>query len=326
MVRAVNVALAHGWRSDGLHAHPEAWTHESVHLLSPDGQVRLDVHRFLPSNWLAGTARSAALSRGLWQRARQVNWQGVPALRLHPLDEVVVAIALGRCWGGDRGGLKGADYLDLELLCRHYGLQAAELAAHAAHLGATQTWKAFWQLCNPLQGQLELRPAVTAPLLQAAAARDGVKRRPQVLGRLRRVLELAPYLFTGLGDMLRAMWAVRRGGDPRTHLQGWTPATAVHIRLSLPQVNRTVSAVRLLTRWLHPRQKREGVCVPRAYATYRALRRLGYPAVFVSGVARSGAGVTGHAWVESDRGPLDAYGEPFNRRQFRVLFQWPPQD
>ncbi|PTA67925.1 hypothetical protein C8263_10890 [Deinococcus arcticus] len=323
VTRAVQVALAHGWHSDGLHAWPRLWTHETAHLYSPDGQVRLDVHRFLPSHQAAGTARSAAITRGLWQRARVVDWAGQPTLRLHPLDEAVVALALGRCWGGDRGGLKAADYLDLEVLQRRHALREDELRAHAARLGARHTWAAFQALCNPARAQLELRPGHTRARLLAGAARDGVRPPPALGGRVQRALTLAPFLASGLGDMLGAMWAVRQGGDPRTHLRAWTPPTPVHTGLNVARRDGVVSAARLWSRWLHPRQKREGVCVPRAYATYRALRRAGYPAVFVSGVARRGAQLSSHAWVEGPRGPLEEYGEPFNRQHFRVLFQVP---
>ncbi|MVN86687.1 lasso peptide biosynthesis B2 protein [Deinococcus sp. HMF7620] len=322
VTRAVHLALARGWRSDGQHAWPENWTHESAHLYSPDGQVRLDIHRFVLSTAYVPVSRSVQLTTGLWQRARAVDWEGVPVLRPSPADELVLTLALGRCWGGDLGGLKPADYLDLACLLPH-GPSEETLTAHAAQLGAAHTWAAFRRLCDPARRTLELRPAQTRAEVVPAAAHDGVQSRPHPWRKVRRAWTLAPHLAAALPDVLRAAAAVRRGGDPRTHLAGWTPPVTVQTRLHGPQLDGPVSAARLLTHWLHPRQRRDGVCVPRAYATYQALRRLGHPAVFVSGVARSGAGVTGHAWIEDDRGTLELYGEPFNRQHFQVLFETP---
>ncbi len=74
----------------------------------------------------------------------------------------------------------------------------------------------------------------------------------------------------------------------------------------------------------YPRQKRRGICVPRAYASYRSLRRSGHPVRFVSGVAAGPSGVYGHAWIEDDWGHIEAYNEPDNRRRFRELFSFPP--
>ncbi|MFD2610439.1 lasso peptide biosynthesis B2 protein, partial [Deinococcus taklimakanensis] len=78
-------------------------------------------------------------------------------------------------------------------------------------------------------------------------------------------------------------------------------------------------------RVLYPRQEKRGTCLPRAYATYHALRRYGHPAIFVSGVTRTPKGVTGHAWVEDDRGIMETYGEPLVRLRFTETFRVPGQ-
>ncbi|NTY01640.1 lasso peptide biosynthesis B2 protein [Deinococcus sp. JMULE3] len=323
VTRAVHLALARGWRSDGLHARPQHWNHETAHLLSPGGLARLDVHRFMPSNTYAGAARAAAITRGLWQRARPTAWEDLTVLRPHPLDEVVVVLALGRSWGGDRGGLKGADLLDLHLLRTRHRLTDGQLDAHAHRIGASATWGAFRDLCSP-GPQQDLRPDVTRPRIQAAMRRDGLRTDLRFL-HLRKRAGRVPALLRRLPGALRAVlwavWAVRRGGDPRGHLASCPQARPVHLP---PEAQLDViSCVRLVTYLLHPRQRRAGVCLPRAYATYRALRRLGHPAVFVSGVARQGGQLLSHAWVEDDRGPLLAYGEPDNRRRFRVALEYP---
>ncbi|WP_034407370.1 lasso peptide biosynthesis B2 protein, partial [Deinococcus sp. RL] len=125
-----------------------------------------------------------------------------------------------------------------------------------------------------------------------------------------------------LPDALAALLAVRAGGDPRRPLARWTPAASAPVRLPLDTLEDVVGAAAWLTRLLYPRSWR-GACVPRAYATYRALRRRGHPVFFISGVARGGGGVHGHAWVEDDRGGFDAFGEPLNRLRFQEVFRFP---
>lgn len=327
VARAAHLALARGWSSDGQHAHPDRWTHETMHLFSPGGHARLDVHRWLIPDWYAGRRRTVTLTRQVWAAARPRDWDGLRVWRPHPTDELVATLAVSRSWGGDTGGLKPADPLDLQRLREHHALTGpagdAQLAARAAELGATHTWAAFAQLCDP--GHLSLDPARTGPVLARALRQDGltpVLRRNWL--RVQRAAFLLPGVPQAAADVLAAMTAVRRGGDPRDHLRRWTPPGPTR-PLDPARLDRAVTNARLITQALHPRQRKVGVCVPRAYATYRALRRLGHPAVFVSGAARHGTQITGHAWVEDTRGIIEIYGEDFNRQAFRVLFTYPPE-
>ena len=339
VTRAAHLALARGWRSDGQHADPQSWTHETMHLYSPGGHVRLDVHRWaVAAATAAGVPRLRDLTAGLWARAKQVDWQGVALRRPHPLDAAVLNLVLARSWGGDSGGVKPADYLDLAVLRRNHDLSDDALRQHARRLGGAATWAAFGEVCDPCRGRLDLEMDRTAPLLAAALARDGLSvRRGRWQGRVATLRRVWPQLVPALLDVAAAWWAIRRGGDPRGHLRRWTPyrrplhRSPLHglngerpvCRLPLGELNSRVTAVNWWTRLLYPRQRRLGVCVPRAYATYRNLRRAGHPAVFVSGAGRRGGAFVAHAWVEDDRGSIELYGEPFNRQRFAVVFSFP---
>ncbi|WP_221090917.1 lasso peptide biosynthesis B2 protein [Deinococcus aquaedulcis] len=321
VTRAVHLALAHGWRSDGLHAAPARWTHECAHLFSPGGHVRLDVHRLALSLLSGSPARVQALTDALWADAEAVDWDGLNIWRPHPRDALVINLALGRQWGADVGGLKPADYADqVQLLSRH-PLSESDLQRRAQELGAGHTWAAFRALCDPGRRQVNL--GGPHPALVRAVRRDGVhRRRARWARQLGRVLPLLRVMVPLLPDVLAAWRALRAGGDPRRHLARWTPAGPPRA-LPLAEVHDVISAARWLTRLLYPRQSRIGTCVPRAYTTYRALRRRGHPAVFVSGVARGAQGVQGHAWVEDVHGLLEAYDEPFNRERFPEVFHFP---
>lgn len=325
--RAAHLALAHGWRSDGQHADPATWHHETMHLYSPGGHVRLDVHRYA-LGLQAGLKpeRARDLTARLWARARPLDWDGVPVRLPCARDAAVLSLALGRSWGGDSGGLKPADYLDLQVLAARHGLTPAALAAHARRLGAAHTWAAFLRVCDPWGATLVLDPARTRPVIRSGLRGDGLHARMgrwrERLGHLRRVWPLLP---ESLLDALAARGATARGRDPRDHLRRWTPPAQPLRRLSLREIQDRIMVVGWWTWVLYPRQRRRGVCVPRAYASYRSLRRGGHPVRFISGVAPGVGGVHGHAWIEDDRGAVEAYGEPGNRRRFRELFSFPAE-
>ncbi|GGL05145.1 lasso peptide biosynthesis B2 protein [Deinococcus radiotolerans] len=319
--RAVQVARQLGWQSDRLEDAPDhrLWLHESTHLFAPDLLVRLDVHRWIVPALYVSAARAAALTTGLWQRARPTDWEGLRILRPDPRDEILLALVANRAWGGDHGALKAADYLDLERLGRH--VTPTALAEHARHLGLTHTWTAFQGLCDPARRALTLDPARTQPVLLRALRGDGGRTRRTWQERAQRVATLLPALPGAALDVAWAAWAVRRGGDPRAHLAR-CPGPATRRPVTPDVLDRLLTVTRHVTKLTHPRQGREGICVPRAYASYRALRRAGHPVRFVSGVARHGGALLSHAWVEDHLGPMDTYHEPRNRAVFRPLLEF----
>ncbi|GGO39192.1 hypothetical protein GCM10008949_46900 [Deinococcus humi] len=332
LTRAVHIALAHGWRSDGFHALPGQWTHESGRLMGQ--HTRIDLHRFALA-WFGGPHHRRpqdqvrSITQQVWARALRVDWSGIPIWRPHPEDAVVVNVALARQWGNDVGHLKAADYPDTRLLMSKYGLTWDALAARAQSLGGPNTWAAFRSVCDPERHSFAWN-SPTLWRLKTAAQRDGhhtlrarwftwwfpwsVAWRPR-LRKLTRLPGLLP-------DVLAAWQAVRAGGDPREHLDRWTPIPPGRT-VSAAAVMDIVAGVRVLTKLFYPRQSLRGTCVPRAYATYRALRRRGFPAVFISGVHRDEQGIQGHAWIEELHAPLKNYGEPLNHLRFKEMLRYP---
>ncbi|MFC4639492.1 lasso peptide biosynthesis B2 protein [Deinococcus hohokamensis] len=320
--KAVHLALALGWRSDGQHAQPARWTHECAHLFSPGGNVRLDVHRFVVAWKVGSPRRTQRLTQAIWEQAHCLDWHGVRLWRPAPVDAALINVVLGRCWGGDAGGLKPADYADLRVLMRTHGLTPAHLEGRARSLGALHTWQAFRQVCDPTRSCFLFGQPETSQVLLCGVRRDGhhprrllwLVRAYSLPARLRWMPRLLP-------DVLQAFLALRRGGNPQTPLHRWSrPASR---RLPPAVLGEVMGAVAWWTRLLYPRQSRRGTCVPRAYATYRALHRLGHPAVFCSGVARTPSGVQGHAWIEDEWGEIEVYGEPLVRQRFREVFRFP---
>ncbi len=320
------VAQRLGWREDGLAGRSAEWTHEIAHFYSPDGQVRLDVHRYV-TGWQTGPSGQARrLTRALWEASEPVLLDGVSARR-PAWNDCALQLVLGRSWTEDDGRYKPADYTDLEALAGCPGVTPTGLSRRAAQLGAAHTWRAFLAGCDPWRGHFEYQSGIRARLIRRAALLDGAAL--PTVSRLRRARRL-PRLLWRMGLALPDVLAVRRSlkagaADPRQLVRQMKGADVS--RSSLPlrsaQIEAITAGVRWLTRLFYPRSP--GICVPRSLATYRALHRRGFPAVYVSGVRRSEEGsVEGHAWVEGPDGPLEAYGETTNRFLFQVLFEERP--
>lgn len=318
----LEVAQGLGWKDDGMSGRPDEWLHEIAHLYSPDGQVRLDVHRYVTA-WIAGPSGQARrLTRAIWE-ASEPEMLDELLVRRPSWDDCALNLVLGRSWSGDRGEYKPADYTDLEALAERPGVTTSSLERRAKALGALHTWRAFLAGCDPWRNHFEYGSAVRSALVWRAAWRDGAAW-PLSL-RLTQASRLPGALWSMglvLPDVLVARRSLQvRGADPRElvrQMAGVAPAK--NAAASEQQVHAVIKGVNWLTRLIYPNSP--GVCVPRSLATYRALRRLGFPAVYVSGVHRNAHGVIeGHAWVEGPQGPIEAYGEPTNRWVFQTVFE-----
>lgn len=311
--QAVELAEGLGWKSDGFHEQPETWTHETAHLTSPQG-LRIDVHRWAVS--AVPPLHNVPLTTALWRRAEVRYLEGTPVYVLPPA-EALCLLSAHRSWGGDAGELKAADWTDTALLLER--TTPAAVRQTASELGLPHTWNAFEQALRQTSRE------VARLLLLQARREDGVQSSAGFLNRVR----LASWKGTVQRSprYVRDLWHAHRcyqaGRDPRPTLATWEASSAG--TMTEAEVTNAVIDLRRLTRVLYPRQAQRGLCLPRALVIYRVLRRRGYPAVFVSGIAASGQGVAGHAWVESPgEHSLPAYGEPLNRARFRELFRYPP--
>jgi Uncharacterised nucleotidyltransferase/Transglutaminase-like superfamily len=316
-------ALHLGWRDDGYSQQPAIWTHEMAHFTSPDGQVQLDVHRSLFEGWPGNSRKVQRINSAVWKKARTAQLGGIPVLLPDPHDQVLTGLALGRSWTMDRGHLKPTDYPDLKaLICRHR-LTPEGLAKRAAELGVGHTWAAYLQQCDPWRGVFRLGDQRAAATLRWAARRDGQHRRLvdmfRLLARLPRLPRMLLRLAWTLPDALAVWRMLRVPGDPRL-LPAAFVLDAGQPLPSHQRVRDLVLSAGRVTHLLYPRS--QGRCVPRSLATYRALLRHGFPAVYVSGVRRTPGGqIEGHAWVEGPEGVLESYGEPLNRHLYKVLFE-----
>ena len=67
---------------------------------------------------------------------------------------------------------------------------------------------------------------------------------------------------------------------------------------------------------------RRDACVPRSLALFSLLTERGYPASFVSGIARQGNQLSGHAWVTIDGKVVPGSGDDEARNRYTENFRY----
>ncbi|GGJ77003.1 hypothetical protein GCM10008939_21360 [Deinococcus aquiradiocola] len=317
VTRAVHLALAHGWRTDEHYADPGRWTHETAHLFSPSGHVRLDVHRFVIS-WTSGPQRHIRqITRSVWQESAVQEWRGLPVRRPSPVDQAVVTLILARTWGGDAGGLKAADYTDLQQLRTNHGLTVQALTDRADAFRARHTVRAFLRVCDPWRGAFTLgeptarRTLLRGPLLDGRFTLGDVwmTRLCALPDRAAQMNRVFPHVRAGLQD-------ARRGDSPGStpHVRHASSPLRHAERLSLE------AAGRWLTRLHRPWRPLGALHRERAYVTFRILREAGDDVDLVLGQSPQ-TGQT-RVWIEDRHGIPDWYGDPRPTRNFREVKRW----
>lgn len=314
VTRAVHLALARGWRTDGQSADPRLWTHETAHLFSPSGHTRIDLHRFIVS-WTAGSQRrTREVTRQVWQRSRSQSWQGVTVRRPDALDQAVATLILARTRGGDTGGLKPADDTDLAQLKRNHGLTEAAPLRRARTLDGTHTVQEFLKVCNPWRQVFDFGEPQTRRILRLAPMRDGVLT-PLDLWRTRLFvlperLKLMPRVLTQVRAGLRH---ARTGDAAQTR--------TVRLEVNPPPTVALVAAGRWVMRLHRPGVPRDALHREYAFVTFHILRARSVEVFLVKG--RDPQSGESHFWIEDLRGVPDWYGDARVARSHPEVQRWP---
>ncbi|MFI5281250.1 MAG: lasso peptide biosynthesis B2 protein, partial [Gemmatimonadales bacterium] len=253
------------------------------------------------------------------------EWAGTRVRIPHPADAFLLGLAVNRLHGDEFGGLKPSDAEDARLLLEQPGMSLERLEERARHLGCARTLATFMRWLRRSSANAPYRPSALERLIARLRCVGECGYLPRLIPLIR--LSRAPALLIDMvraaPDIQHARRALSGSTDIRTTLASLAPAQPVgqsHIR----ERRRIIRAIRWAYRLL-PLGPAAGDCLPRAVATWAALRRRGWDVTLVTGVARSGSADGGHAWVEDAPGQIiPEWGEPVNTIRFAETFRWPP--
>ncbi|GEM44747.1 lasso peptide biosynthesis B2 protein [Deinococcus cellulosilyticus] len=304
MARARDLAAGLGWqvlfdaqRDRGFSVH------ESLGLISPSHNIKLDVHHALLKHPKPFERRALDMQRLLEPCMEHFDWEGVQVRMLGLADTAIVPLMLHRAWYRDRWNLKRFDYLDLNLL-REAGLTREALLERAKVLGCQTTVELFLQRCDPWQKVLDLKPLDATKLdlwRRQISPERGYSEHQGQQARTGLILGYTPYLvrnvLRGTGWVLKAALVLQK----QQTLQELCNHVVLR-RTSQPDFSQihkarvgVLGASKLLAYF--PRGN-SGMCVLRALAALWWLRSAGVDAELVSGVRNDGGKIKGHAWIE----------------------------
>jgi len=323
---ALRLALALGWRRRIYPRRVGAADGGALFdLYRPGGAAQLDVHHLLVPAARWWQRRQRTITAGVWARSELREWEGTAVRVPHPLDAIVVNLAIERAVADAARGLKPHDAIDLALLMERGAATRQDVRNHARELGCPRTLALLLRRCEPaLDPTIPPKPSPAGRLAwQAVGAWEGgFLHVPLPLLRVFRAPALAWDIATVLPLLVRVRRALRRHRDVRAVLAGLTPAP-MSGRGSLRKRWRTLRAIHWAFKLL-PLGPAEGACLPRALAMYAALGRQGWTVAFVSGVKRDAAGLHGHAWVEEDGEVLRELLGWERLPDYEVGFRYPP--
>jgi len=321
--RALEIALRLGW-VEGANAEAAGRTgaHAAFTIYRRSGDTMVDAHRWIIDQGCPGRAGPSRLTDAVWAASERRPWEGTWVRVPHPADAFLMGLVLDRCVAQGWSGFKPFDSIDLAAL-RSRGLSEEVLRARARELGVSRTLALALSYYDPTARTFRKpRPWLVPWLRLVSLWETGFLYVPPRLRRLPR----GPRVLWEMLRVLPVVTAVRRAlatqGNMVALLAMITPNATTRRPSSRRRRWRTVSAIRWAHRLL-PLGPRAGDCLPRALATYVALRRQGWQVAFVTGVRREGNRTIGHAWVEDEHGPLPELQEPGPTPRFVPAFRYP---
>ncbi len=317
---AAEIAQRLGWQERwSRHDTVIHFSHEASHLYTPDGLVRLDLHLEVLQRPGPGLDRRQRFTQAVWDSS-ELQPMGDAVIRLmQPLDALLVGLLLNRGWN-DQWGAKPHDLADAQALVEKFGLTRTDLKRRALELGCPRTLELLLPRCDPWEGRgtVGLPPVFQRLVWELRTVGElGSWTLERWFGRLSRLPGLLSDVLHELPGVVRMQRVLRDGQNlPETFSRLERP-----IKLYPDGSGRRLEEVVRGVRWLLGRRKNG--CVPRALATYVALRAEGRNVAFVSGVRRVQGKLEGHAWVELDGLPL--LGDEESPSLYQETFRHPPR-
>lgn len=325
--RAERIARELDWHS----ARPVAWglrhTHNAFCLSRVGGATRIDAHTEILHVVLPWYRAQRRITDEVWRRSQIRLWNGIDIREPCPVDMLLVALVLQRCWGAERWRLKPHDVIDFQYISALDDVSREALWERACALGCERTLAAFLARCDPDSGLLDLAPVPRRErrrLDRIAFHERGLLGGPErIMARALSAPTMTPLGLSFVPLVMRVRRAICRHRDMRSLLEAVSSMTATGPRVPRMSRELVIAGVRYASRLVGSGSA--GPCLVRAVAVYAALRQRGWPVEFVTGVRRRGASIVGHAWVEYDGGVLLEMDEPDSCALFEQNFRFPPR-
>lgn len=321
---AEHIARMLGWYQLAPPTAIPVFSHNAFGLVRLEGATRIDVHTEIIHYSLPWRSLQRRITDAVWRASRVRSWEGIELREPSPVDMVLVALILQRCWGGDGWQLKPHDVIDFQRITERHRIGRAALEARARELGCERTLAIFLSRCDPDANRL----CLAAPTRRERARWNLAafeERGP--LGALERLISRAIIAPQGVPLALAfvpTVWevrnAMRRHRDLRALVRSVTPVQP-DVDTWRPRAD-VIAGVRWAVRLVNGSR---APCLVRALSTYSALRRHGWPVTFVTGVRRRSGDrrISSHAWVEYRDVVLPELNEPDNRSLFTESFRFP---
>ncbi|HEY7394723.1 MAG TPA: lasso peptide biosynthesis B2 protein [Gemmatimonadaceae bacterium] len=321
---AEHIARMLGWYQVAKPTAIPVFSHNAFALVRLEGAACVAVHTEIIHCSLPWRSVQRRITDAVWRASRVRAWEGIELREPSPVDMVLVALILQRCWSEEEWHLKPHDVIDFRRIVERHAIERAALEARARELGCERTLAIFLSRCDPQANRL----CLAAPTrVERARWNLAAFEERGPLGALERLLVHAMIAPQGARLALAfvpTVWevrnAMRRHNDLRALIRAVTPVQPA-VDSWRPRAD-VVMGVRWAVRLVHGSHT---TCLTRALAMYSALRQHGWPVTFVTGVRHRPEDhrLSAHAWVEYRGVVLPELYEPDNRLLFTENFRFP---
>ena len=303
------------------------FSHEESHIFSTDKNIALDLHRLALHNYGSHITQARKVTAAMWENAQEQSWENCSIMLPSAEDCALVGIVLARSWTHDADiGVKPNDPTDLINLSQKWGLTREGLLSRASAFDLKDVVTAYLERCDPWRQKLTLGGVPKEVIFGWRASfprnwrSDWNKNRRE---RLFRAPVVALEMLQQIPNLLRVKALMRQEINLQTIMERNEPKPRSNPDLSMARISQVIRGLSWALRLLGPHTD---PCVPRSLSVYHALKAEGHKVEFVSGVRRNNGKLEGHAWVELNGFPLEAFGDIQASQVFKENFRYPQRE
>ena len=300
------------------------FSHEESHVFSLDKNIALDLHRLAVHNYGSHITQARQITASMWEKASEQTWENCVIMMPSAEDCALIGIVLARSWTQDNDiGVKPNDATDFIQLGRKKGLTRERLLARANSFSLNKIVEAYLKRCDPWRQTLILGSVSKETILEWRSLFPIDWRRDwnnNSRERLLRAPVAALEMLQQIPNLLRVKAIIRAETDLQTIMEANEPQQRAKPDQSMARISQITRGLSWALRLLGPHKD---PCVPRSMSIYHALKAEGHNIEFVSGVRRNNGKLEGHAWVELDGFPLEAFGDIQASQVFKENFRYP---